>query len=184
MRVYAARFCTALVPYGHLPAKFWICCVIKAASMGRSSRSMARRLIFTRAVTRRIAPWVSEGVSASEIAARIGCTVGSLRVRCSQLGISLRCPDRRSPPSSQAIVKSRSRGASISPTQPRAQESLEVTLERRFVDEFQRSASSRGVSSAALAKALLQVIVQDSLYDAILDEGPHHGRRQARNLNH
>jgi hypothetical protein len=55
---------------------------------------MGRPRVFTSAVTRRITPWVRKGASATDIAQRIGCTVGTLRVRCSQLGISLKNPGR------------------------------------------------------------------------------------------
>ena len=37
-----------------------------------------------------IKSWVDEGLSTHEIAQKVGCTVGTLRVRCSQLRISLR----------------------------------------------------------------------------------------------
>src|ERR1700730_12943813 len=51
---------------------------------------MARNLKFTPVVIPQISPWVDEGFSAFEIAEKIGCSLGTLRVRCSQLGISLR----------------------------------------------------------------------------------------------
>lgn len=37
---------------------------------------------------------IDQGLSDSEIAFRVGCTVGTLRVRCSQLKISLRRPGK------------------------------------------------------------------------------------------
>jgi hypothetical protein len=109
---------------------------------------MAKPSMFTGAVTDNIARWVRDGASAADIAERIGCTVGSLRVRCSQLGISLRHPDRRA----------------------RRQVSLQVTLNQGIMDQFRRSARSRGLPSAALAKAIFEIIIQDNLYDAILDD--------------
>jgi len=45
---------------------------------------------FSSAVLSEIAGLIQQGMSAAEIAERIGCKVGSLRVRCSQHGISLR----------------------------------------------------------------------------------------------
>jgi hypothetical protein len=39
------------------------------------------------------------------------------------------------------------------------------------MDQFEHSARAKGLSSAALAQALLEVIVQDGLYEAVLDEG-------------
>lgn len=126
---------------------------------------MARSLIFTDAVTKLIEPWVREGATATEIAQRIGCTVGSLRVRCSQLGISLKCRDRRLP-SNQPFVKA----PALRTTLPQAQGPLRVTLDQSLMDQFQRSAQVRGLSSAAFAKTLFEVIIEDDLYDAILDQ--------------
>src|SRR5690348_9815137 len=45
---------------------------------------------FTPLVVPQIVSWLNEGCTPSVIAEKIGCTVGTLRVRCSQLGISLR----------------------------------------------------------------------------------------------
>jgi hypothetical protein len=131
---------------------------------------MARPLVFTSAVTRQIAPWVREGASATDIAQRIGCTIGTLRVRCSQLGISLKSPSLRSPQSNQTIV--RTRASRPTPTQPGAEVRLQLEMDHALAEQFRHSAGSRGLSSATLARALLEVIVQDRLYDAILDEGP------------
>jgi hypothetical protein len=44
----------------------------------------------TPSVISMIRPWLDQGLSVAEIAQKIGCTVGSLRVKCSQLKISLR----------------------------------------------------------------------------------------------
>jgi hypothetical protein len=128
---------------------------------------MGRPVVFTRAVIAQIAPWVREGADAAEIANRIGCTVGTLRVRCSQLGISLKRPVRRSVSSAPGHTTS---------TRP-AMACFPVTLKQPFLDQFEGSARARGLSSAALAQALLEVIVQDGLYEAVLDEGSAAPRR-------
>jgi hypothetical protein len=127
--------------------------------------AMGRPVVFTRAITRQIAPWVRDGASATEIAERIGCTVGSLRVRCSQLGISLKRPRPRSSPCSQAS----STPAHVTGTRP-AMVCFQVMPSQPFLEQFEGSAKARGFSSAALAQALLEVIVQDDLYEAVLDE--------------
>jgi len=126
---------------------------------------MGRPVIFTRAVIRQIAPWVHDGARPAEIAQRIGCTVGTLRVRCSQLGISLRRPGTRSSQSNQTV----SALARATSSQP-AIACFQVTLNQPRMDQFEGSARARGLSSAALAQALFEVIVQDGLYEAILDE--------------
>src|SRR6185503_12133108 len=51
---------------------------------------MPKSTIITPAVLARVDDMVKQGVSAAEIAREIGCTIGTLRVRCSQKGISLR----------------------------------------------------------------------------------------------
>src|SRR5215469_4130614 len=51
---------------------------------------MPRPTILTQAALARVANLVDHGRSAAEIASEIGCALGTLRVRCSQLGISLR----------------------------------------------------------------------------------------------
>ena len=53
---------------------------------------MARPKKLTPIAVAQIPCWVAHGLSAAEIAEKLGCTLGTLRVRCSQLGISLRRP--------------------------------------------------------------------------------------------
>lgn len=127
---------------------------------------MGRAVVFTQAVIGQIAPWVRDGVGAVGIAQRIGCTVGTLRVRCSQLGISLKRPEPRLAPCAQT-VRAPPRRTRIGPVAA----SFEVTLNQPFLDQFEGSARARGLSSAALAQALLEVIVRDGLCEAVLDEG-------------
>jgi hypothetical protein len=62
---------------------------------------MPRPTILTQAALARVASLVDEGRSAAEIASELGCTLGTLRVRCSQHGISLR---RRAIGSREEIV--------------------------------------------------------------------------------
>ena len=85
---------------------------------------------------------VDEGLSDLEIASRMGWTVGTLRVRCSQLKISLR-------------------RKTINRTQ--------LVLPQDIVDQLQQRATTMGVSTSALAVELLEVIARDRLYDAVLD---------------
>ena len=109
------------------------------------------RTLFTPDAIKQIARWVRDGASPAEIAQRIGCTLGTLRVRCSQLGISLK---RHNP---RADVR-----------RPR----LQITLTDRCMDVLQQSALEKGLSSDALAQALLEVITKDHLCEAILDDAP------------
>ena len=85
---------------------------------------------------------VDEGLSDLEIASRMGWTVGTLRVRCSQLKISLR----------RKTIK---RG--------------QIVLSQAILDQLHQRAAMMGVSTSALVVELLEVIARDRLYDAVLD---------------
>ena len=109
------------------------------------------RTLFTPDAIKQIALWVRDGASPAEIAQRIGCTLGTLRVRCSQLGISL----KRHNPRADA-------------RKPR----LQITLTQRCMGQLEQSASEKGLSSDALVQVLLEVITKDHLCEAILDDAP------------
>jgi hypothetical protein len=89
-----------------------------------------------------ISTLVQDGLSDLEIANRMGWTVGTLRVRCSQLKISLR----------RKNINSR-----------------QFVLPQTIFDELQQRAAMMGVSTSALAAELLHAIVRDGLYNAVLD---------------
>jgi hypothetical protein len=92
--------------------------------------------------------FVAQGLSDQEIAAKMGWTVGTLRVRCSQLKISLR----------RSTV--RKNGPRLFRT---------VAIPRATFDQLQQRAAAMGVSAAELVADLLKEIVHDGLYDAVLD---------------
>jgi len=129
---------------------------------------MAKRLLFTPAVRTQIGPWVRDGVSPAEVAQRIGCTVGTLRVRCSELGISLKHSGARSQKHNRSFVRTHPHTPMEQPPVQNAW--LKITLNERTMERFERTATSTGRSSAALATALLEKIVHDGLYEAVLDE--------------
>ena len=87
---------------------------------------------------------VDEGLSSQEIADRVGWTVGTLRVRCSQLKISL----RRSEKSKSHIC---------------------LAVPKAIFGQLQHRATLLGISESELATDLLKTIVQDDLCDAVLD---------------
>ena len=57
-----------------------------------TEKKQRRRFILTKSVMAGIPVLVQQGMNAEAIAARLGCKVGTLKVRCSQAGISLRVP--------------------------------------------------------------------------------------------
>jgi len=82
------------------------------------------------------------GLSDSEIANRMGWTVGTLRVKCSKLKISL----RRKNATERQIV-----------------------LPQSIFDQLHRRAATMGVATSVLVAELLKAIVRDGLYNAVLD---------------
>ena len=85
---------------------------------------------------------LDEGLSDSEIANRMGWTVGTLRVRCSQLKISLR---RKNATQRQ------------------------VLLPQSIFDQLHQRAAMMGIATSVLAAELLKAIARDSLFNAVLD---------------
>ena len=67
--------------------------MINAEAMNSvTEKKQRRRSILTKDVMAGIPVLVQQGLNAEAIAARLGCTAGTLRVRCSQAEISLRVP--------------------------------------------------------------------------------------------
>ena len=87
---------------------------------------------------------VRQGLSNTEIANRMGWTVGTLYVRCSQLKISLR----------------RSSYLKHLP---------KIALPDDLLEQLRQRAEVMGVSTAELVVDLLKEITHDGLYDAVLD---------------
>ena len=83
---------------------------------------------------------VDQGLTDLEIASRMGWKVSTLRVRCSQLKISLR---RRF---------------------------KQIVVPKRLLNQLHQRAALMGVSTNTLIVDLLEEIARDNLYDAVLDK--------------
>ena len=116
---------------------------------------MARPQKFTPETVGRILELVGQGMTAAEIATKVDCTVGTLRVKCSRMGISLRRASARS---------SRRQGVRSS-----GLERLPIFLSPSVVHRLREQATAKGVSAAALAAMLIEVTITDGLCDAVLD---------------
>ena len=90
---------------------------------------------------------IGQGLSNIEIANRIGWTVGTLYVRCSQLKISLRRSSKK----------------------VRLKRWPKIPLPDDLFEQLRQRAKIMRVSAAELAVALLKEIARDGLYDAVLD---------------
>jgi hypothetical protein len=142
---------------------------------------MPRPTILTQVALARVVTLVDHGRSAAEIAKEMGCTLGTLRVRCSHLGISLR---RRASISrgekmvawtgAKAVTeyKSGEPDYTIKQSGSVAGEwiELKVLLPQTTTELLRQRGALRGVSGATLAAELLVTIARDGLYDAVLDE--------------
>src|SRR5690349_22786883 len=113
---------------------------------------MGRRIL-TKAVLATIPEMVAQGnMRADDIAEKLGCNIGTLKVRCSQAKISLRPPGSR-------------RG------RPRTDERT-IRLSGDVMALLQRRAVASGKTGADLARELLETIARDNLYVTMLDIGP------------
>ena len=123
-----------------------------------------RRSNLTKHIMAGIPTLVQQGLNAEAIAARLGCNVGTLKVRCSQAGISLRVPKEvkvvplvsdPKPPQSKRCF------AFALPST--------LQLSRVAMSRLRQRAQATGMTEAELVTKLLEVIAQDDLYDAVLD---------------
>ena len=129
-----------------------------------TEKKQRRRFILTKTVMAGIPVLVQQGMTTEAIAARLGCKVGTLKVRCSQAQISLRVPKEvkvvplvsdPKPPQSKRCF------AFALPST--------LQLSRVAMSRLRQRAEAIGVNEAQLASVLLEVIAQDDLYDAVLD---------------
>src|SRR5262249_29675967 len=124
----------------------------------------------TPAVLAAIPALIVKGMSAAEIAHAVGCTVGTLRVKCSQMGISLR---RRKLSDGAAKHDIRHAAACKDTGQTaggfRNAQTLKLELPRAVMERLQDQAALMGISNSRFASILLEVIARDDLYAAVLD---------------
>ena len=149
---------------------------------------MPRPTILTQAALARVVSLVAHGRSAAEIAREMGCTLGTLRVRCSQNRISLR---RRATgsrvekvtamnlvPSAKAKAAARRNSVDrvkqnqtvVSESSVEVRIELKVLLPQLTAEQLRERGAFRGMSGSTLAAKLLVTIARDGLYDAVLDE--------------
>jgi transposase-like protein len=138
------------------------------------------RTKFTPKAVAQILAMVEQGMSSAEIAQRVGCTLGTLRVRCSQLKISLRHNPENGDTHSRkrnVLVDDSPRGGMEHP-QPindaqRQNEPLvrlTIPLPPITIEQLRQRAAAHGISDVTLAARLVQAIARDDLYEAVLDE--------------
>ena len=128
---------------------------------------MPKPIIFTPTAVARITRLLEQGLSAAAIADEIGCTLGSLRVRCSQLGISLRSTAvSKRPPGAQGLAVFPAGGRLA----PEHVEHLHISLPHIIAEQLRERGARVNLSGADLAAELLVTISRDNLYQAVLDD--------------
>jgi len=122
-----------------------------------------RKKLLTESVLAQIPRWINEsGLGPAEIAERIGCTIGTLRVRCSNYGISLRQPFAREAP--------RAEHTRDAPRSLRSLANLVLSVPEETVVRLQARAALLGLSGEELVEVLIETIDGDNLYAAVLDD--------------
>jgi len=137
-----------------------------------TEKKQRRRSILTKEVMAGIPVLVQKGLNAEAIAARLGCTTGTLKVRCSQAQISLRTPKEvkvlplvplvplvPAPKQPKPPKQKRSYAFAVPTT---------LQLSRVTMSRLRQRAEATGMTEAELVTTLLEVIAQDDLYDAVL----------------
>ena len=119
---------------------------------------------------------VQQGLNAEAIAARLGCSAASLKVRCSQAQISLRVP--KEVKVVPLVVPLAPLVPEPTPPEPPKQElcvglAVPTTLQlsRVAMSRLRQRAEAMGTTEDDLVTTLIEVIAQDDLYDAVLDNG-------------
>jgi len=133
-----------------------------------------RATILTKAALDRVTSLLDQGRSAAEIANELGCTLGTLRVRCSQHRISLR--RRTAGRFNETSTAIGHRGCRVEQGRPIVGEAsaevhieLKVMLPRIAAEQLRQRGALQGISGSTLAEKLLVTIGRDCLYDAVLD---------------
>ena len=123
-----------------------------------------RPMILTKVVLASIPALVEQGLNKEAIAARLGCKVATLKVRCSQAQISLRVTKEVNVVPLVPALKPPKQKRSYAFALPTT-----LQLSRVAMSRLRQHAEAIGVNEAQLASDLLEVIAQDDLYDAVLD---------------
>jgi hypothetical protein len=130
-------------------------------------KKQGRRPILTKNLMAGIPVLVQQGLNAEAIAARLGCTVGTFKVRCSQAQISLRVPKE------VKVVPLVPAPQPPKPPQSKRCFAFNVPttlqLSKVAMSRLRQRADATGMTEDALVTNLIEVIAQDDLFDAVLD---------------
>src|SRR5215471_18763580 len=94
---------------------------------------------------------IEQGMTKPEIAARYGVTVSTLQVQCSRRNISLR------------------KGGPYLPRRVLVLAEGKLSISTRALQSLRHAARAMGTDEVRLASELLETIIKDDLYKAVLD---------------
>jgi hypothetical protein len=94
---------------------------------------------------------IEQGMTKCEIAARYGVTVSTLQVQCSRRNISLR------------------KGGPFLPRRALVLPEGKLSISTRALQALRHAARAMGTDEVQLASELLETIIKDDLYKAVLD---------------
>jgi hypothetical protein len=136
-----------------------------AGLRGRPSKFTPERI-------QQIKDLVARGETCERIAALIGVTVGTLKVTCSRLGISLRKPRSRTglSPLRPATRLPGTATFSICVRYNGKEQNSELPLTPAMIRQLALEASARDQRISDLAKDLLQAVTKKGLIDEVLKE--------------
>jgi hypothetical protein len=135
--------------------------------------SLRRPSKFTSERIQQIKDLIARGETCEVVAAQIGVTVGTLKVTCSRLGVSLRRPRVKLLPPSAANNAAKGAGAAAAiftvrmHYNGRAQDT-EIPLTPKMINKLALEASARDQKIADLATDLLEVVAEKGLFDEVL----------------
>jgi len=119
---------------------------------------------------------IASGVSCEDIAATVGVTVGTLKVSCSRLGISLRRPrpaiGNRLPPRAVFTTMTTSGGAkfTVIVRYHDQERTTELPLTITMIGHLALEASARGLTISELVGELVAAAAKQDVVQRVLDE--------------
>ena len=140
-----------------------------------ATNSSRRPSKFTPERIQQIRNLIARGETCEDIAAQIGVTVGTLKVTCSRLGISLRRPTvKLLPPRSAAGTANAAGGATATFTirmQYHGQEhDTALPLTPEMISQLALEASAQNQRIGELATDLLQAVTKKELFEEVLKD--------------
>jgi hypothetical protein len=128
---------------------------------------------FTPERIQQIRDLIARGETCEDIAARIGVTVGTLKVTCSRLGVSLRRPRvkllRPTTAETRKPTGVATASFSISMHYNGQEQQTALPLTPDMISQFALEASARDQRIGELAKDLLQAVTEKGLFDEVLE---------------